>query len=127
MESEIQQKIQIEAVNYSSILMRNNSGALKDETGRLVRYGLGNISKKQNDKIKSSDLIGITEIIITPEMVGQKIGVFTAIEVKSSNWKHEKKLTKKEQAQLNFINWVKSRGGKAGFANSIDNLEEILK
>lgn len=127
MESEIQQKIQIAARYQGCRLMRNNSGALKDETGRVVRYGLGNISKVQNAEIKSSDLIGITTIVITPDMVGKRIGVFTAIEVKKEEWNQNKKLDKREEAQLNFINWIKTLGGFAGFATSIDNIKDILR
>ena len=58
-ESEAQQRIQIELVKYDCQLLRNNSGAFKDETGRVVFFGLGNTSKQRNDLIKSSDLIGI--------------------------------------------------------------------
>ncbi len=125
-ESTVQQEIQIQAKYYDCILMRNNSGAFKDETGRLIRFGLNNVSKQHNDNSKSSDLIGITKIVITPEMVGQTIGVFTAIEVKKEDWNPDKKLDKRERAQNNFINWVKINGGIAGFANSISKLHEIL-
>jgi hypothetical protein len=127
MESEVQQHIQIGAMHFDCTLMRNNSGALLDETGRPVRFGLGNVSKKHAENSKSSDLIGITTIIITPEMVGQKIGVFTAIEVKDENWNCQKKLDKHETAQFNFIQWVISKGGIAGFANSVDNLKQIFR
>lgn len=122
----VQQEVQMEAMKYQCTLMRNNSGAAVDNTGRLVRYGLGNISKKHSDKIKSSDLIGITKVVITPDMVGQTLGVFTAIEVKKESWNPEKKLDKRETAQQNFITWVKSLGGYAGFANSVDNLRDVL-
>lgn len=125
-ESTVSQEIQIQGPNFACILQRNNSGACIDETGRLVRYGLGNISKKQNDQIKSSDLIGITKIIVTPEMVGRELGIFTAIEVKKEAWNPEKKLDKRERAQQAFITWVKAMGGYAGFANSVDKLKEIL-
>jgi len=124
-ESEIQQRIQIEGPFHECILLRNNSGALKDNTGRVVRYGLGNISSKQNDKIKSSDLIGITTIVITQDMVGKSIGVFTAIEVKKEDWKPSD-TDKREKAQRSFIDWVLKRGGLAGFANSIDSFKKIL-
>lgn len=126
-EGVVQQEIQIEGMHYACNLMRNNSGALPDKDGRIVRYGLGNVSKAHNDQMKSSDLIGITSIVITPDMVGKRIGVFTAIEVKKEDWNPTKKLDKREQAQSNFINWVKMRGGFAGFANSVDKLKEILK
>ena len=126
-ESQVQQEVQIQARHNNCTLMRNNSGALKDETGRLVRYGLGNVSKQQTEQIKSSDLIGITQVTITPEMVGRSIGVFTAIEVKKESWKMDKKLDKREQAQKNFIEWVLSLGGFAGFANSVDNLKQIIR
>lgn len=126
-ESTVSQEIQIEAMHSGCVLMRNNSGALPDNTGRFVRYGLGNVSKKHTDKFKSSDLIGITKVVITQEMVGKIAGIFTAIEVKKEGWDINKKFDKREDAQFNFIKWVKSQGGIASFCNSVDNLKEILK
>jgi len=126
-ESQVSEEIQIDAVRYGTILMRNNSGACIDETGRSVRFGLGNISKKHNDKIKSSDLIGITKIVITQEMVGKTIGVFTAVEVKKEDWNIDKKFDKRELAQSAFMKWVRSMGGLAGFANSIESLKNIMR
>lgn len=125
-ESEIQQKIQIEAATHGSILLRNNCGAFTDATGRHVRYGLGNTSKKRNDEIKSSDLIGITTITITPQMAGTRVGIFTAVECKSSDWNPNKALDRHELAQQTFTDWVKARGGFAGFAYSLESLGEIL-
>lgn len=124
-ESEVQQLIQLEARHKECHLMRNNSGALKDDTGRMVRYGLGNVSKKQNEAFKSSDLIGIREMVITPEMVGNTVGVFTAIEVKGEDWKF--KGTDREVAQHRFMKWVIDRGGIAGFAKSVQEFNQILK
>lgn len=126
-ESEVQQRIQIEAAKNGCLLMRNNSGALEDTGGRTVRYGLGNISKLHNDNIKSSDLVGITTVVITPDMVGKKIGIFTAIEVKKEDWSETKTLDKRERAQKRFIDLVRSRGGLSGFANNLDSLLKILR
>ena len=126
-ESDVQQAIQIQAMYQSCSLMRNNSGACTNEEGSFVRYGLGNVSKQHNDRIKSSDLIGITKVVITQEMVGKTLGVFTAIEVKKEAWNENKKLDKRETAQLNFINWVKLMGGFAGFANHPDKIQRLLK
>jgi len=126
-ESTVQQEIQIEAKYFNCDLMRNNSGALKDDTGRPVRYGLGNISKEHNDRIKSSDLIGFTKVVITPDMVGKTVAIFTAIECKEECWNEDKKLDARETAQQAFIIWIKANGGFAGFANSIDKIKSILR
>lgn len=125
LEDEVQQLVQIEAAKTGIILMRNNSGALKDITGRLVRYGLGNTSDKINENWKSSDLIAITPIVITPEMVGKTIGVFTAVEMKREGWKYSSE--KREVAQLNFIEWVNKKGGIAFFCNGVDNFIKEMK
>lgn len=125
-ESEVQQQVQIEAMKLKCNLMRNNSGALKDETGRLVRYGLGNVSKTHNDKIKSSDLIGFTQLTIKPEHVGMTLAVFTAVEVKRPDWKPSM-LNAREAAQNAFIQWVKMCGGFAGFATSVDHFKKIFR
>ena len=126
-EHSVQQNIQIQAMHFNCQLMRNNSGALLDKDDRPVRFGLGNISKAHNDKVKSSDLIGFTKIVITPDMVGKTVAVFTAIEVKRPDWNPNKKLDAKETAQLNFINWVRKNGGLAGFANAFDKIKDILR
>jgi len=124
-ESTVQQEIQIQAMNSGCHLMRNNSGACMDDTGRLVRYGLGNVSKQHNERIASSDLIGFTKITITPDMVGKTLAVFTAVEVKKEEW-NPKTYSKRETAQFNFINWIRNNGGFAGFANSVDKFKEIF-
>lgn len=113
-ESEVQQLIMLEAAKHRCILMRNNSGGFLDATGRLVYYGLGAVSKQQNDRIKSSDLIGILN------------GRFVAIEVKKEKWKFNPK-DKREAAQLAFINFIKTHNGIAGFASSVDDFLQLIK
>lgn len=121
-ESEVQQLIQLESPKHKCVLLRNNSGAFKDGTGRLVRFGLGQSSN--NVGYKSSDLIGWTEVVITPDMVGKQIAVFTAIEVKEEKWKP--KNDSREQGQTNFVNWVRMRGGIAGIVKSVDEFLQLL-
>lgn len=124
-ESTVQQLIQLCSPKVDCWLLRNNSGAMVDGTGRVVRFGLGNESKKLNATFKSSDLIGIKTITITPEMVGKKVGVFTACEVKEEGWKFRGK--PRESAQKNFIDWVRARGGFAMFAQSAEDFLNNLK
>ena len=124
-ESEVEQEVKMRARFFGCTLFRNNSGACKDESGRVVRFGLGNTSP--NQQFASSDEIGITEVVITPDMVGKTIGVFTAIEVKKEGWNPNKKFDAHEEKQNNFLQFVKSKGGIAGFANSVDSLEEIFR
>lgn len=127
-ESTVQQEVQMSAMHFNCHLMRNNSGALKDDTGRVVRYGLGNVSRQHNDKIKSSDLIGFTKVVITPEMVGQTVAIFTAIECKKEGWsKVKSKLDDREEAQYAFIAWIRKNGGFADFIDVVDKLKNILR
>lgn len=124
-EATVQQQIQIQGVQYGSQLMRNNSGAFQTQEGRWIYFGLGNISKKHGDKIKSSDLIGFTRVTITSEMVGKTLAVLTAVEVKKPGWKRSLK-DKRENAQEAFISWIKAAGGFAGFASSIEEFRKII-
>ena len=59
----------------------------------------------------SSDLIGWTPIEITPEMVGKKLAIFTAVEVKKPGGRVSKE-------QLNFMRRVNEDGGIAGIATN---------
>lgn len=81
--------------------------------GGIVKFGFGK---------GSSDLIGIKEITITPEMVGKKIGQFVAIETKKPDHNTEKERFKQ---QTNFIDMIKSLGGIAGFADSLDDARRL--
>jgi hypothetical protein len=69
----------------------------------------------------SSDLVGYTEVKITPEMVGQSVAIFTALEVK----KDIKSIASAKQ--INFLTVIKNAGGIAGLARSIDEAERLLK
>lgn len=122
----VQQRVRLEAPKLGVHLFRNNSGAFTDSTGRVVRFGLGNDSKKLSDHLKSSDLIGITPVVITMDMVGKTLGVFTAIEVKKEGW-NPKNLNAREVAQKNFIDFILTRGGIAGFVNCIDQFKQLIK
>jgi hypothetical protein len=67
----------------------------------------------------SSDIIGWVTVEITPEMVGKKIAVFMALEVKTA-----KGTTRKEQ--LNFIEVVKRSGGVAGIVRSSEQANDLV-
>lgn len=112
-ESAISQRVRLNEASRGGLLWRNNVGALQDDQGRYVRYGLANESKTMNKNIKSSDLIGIRPIRIIPAMVGTTIGQFVAREVKAGGWVY--KGTEREEAQRRFINLVLSKGGDGGF------------
>lgn len=102
-ESNIQSAIMLALSESGVLIFRNNVGALKDKTGRIVRYGVCNPG--------GSDLIGATPVIITEEMVGQTLAVFTAIEVKTATGRAS-------EAQTLFIEAVRRHGGRAGIARS---------
>ena len=81
------------------MVWRNNTGALKDPKGRLVRYGLC---------VGSSDIIGIA-----PD------GVFVAVECKAERGKVT-------DQQEKFIANVRRQGGRAGVARSADEAVRIM-
>lgn len=118
-EAGLQSNIQMEASRRGWRLWRNNVGAAQIK-GAWVRWGLCNSSKKQNTEMKSSDLIGITPMVIGPEHVGQVIGVFTSIEVKEPGWSYRGK--GREVAQKNWIDLVRSLGGIGKFVSDIREL-----
>lgn len=113
-EAWVQSVVRIEASQKGVKLFRNNVGALKDERGRLVRYGLGNDSSAMNEVLKSADLIGIRKVLIQPHHVGHIFGQFVSREIKSANWQYTG--AGREPAQLAWANLINSCGGDAAFA-----------
>lgn len=109
-----QSLVRLEAAQKGIRLFRNNVGAMRDERGVPVRFGLANDSKALNDVIKSADLIGWTPTVIQPHMVGMTLAVFTSVEMKHETWQY--KGDAHEQAQLAWANLVIAGGGRAMFA-----------
>lgn len=112
-EAKVQANVSLEASQAGARLWRNNVGACKDDRGNFIRYGLCNESKRMNESLKSSDLIGVTPVEITYAMVGGVIGQFTAREAKPENWTYSG--TPREKAQLKYMMLVLSLGGNASF------------
>lgn len=92
-------------------LFRNNVGiGLSIDKKRMIRYGLCE---------GSGDFVGWKTIEITPEMVGNKIAIFTSVELKKPN---KSKTTPKQLLwQQNVIN----AGGRAIIASRYDDFEMI--
>lgn len=59
----------------------------------------------------SSDIIGFTTVVVTPEMVGARVAIFTAPEVKDGTGRPSKD-------QTNFLDHVRRGGGFAGVVRS---------
>lgn len=119
-EAYVQSLIRLEATRHGCRLWRNNVGAgdvLNRKTGELsfIRWGLCNSSKRENERTKSSDSVGIKPVLITQDMVGTTMGQFIAREFKKENWK--KGRDSHTEAQGRFIRIVNSLGGDACFVN----------
>jgi len=104
-------------------IFRNNVGMAY--TGKLVKSPSSNKYLLLDPKpIKfglangSADLIGIRKIQITDDMVDEYVGIFVAIEEKKPEWNENKKLTKHESEQKNFLDMIKKFGGIAFFSTS---------
>lgn len=116
LETVVQDAVRVEAAERGVLLMRNNVGAVRTATG-FVRFGLANDSEAMNRVNKSSDLIGIRPVLITPAHVGCTLGQFVAREVKRAGWRFGDGDKQRETAQLNFITAVQAYGGDACFAS----------
>jgi hypothetical protein len=71
----------------------------------------------------SSDLVGWHSRIITADMVGSRVAIFTAIETKRPG--HHTAPERLEK-QMQFINIVQRFGGLAGIATSVEEARAIL-
>jgi hypothetical protein len=106
-EHAIQQQIRLALSQGDARLFRNNTGALRDENGRLVRYGLC---------VGSSDLIGIRRVAVGDAVIGQ----FVALEVKTSRGR-----TTAEQER--FLAMVRQLGGVGGVVRSVEEARALVE
>ena len=103
-EHEIQQRIRLACGRGAVRLWRNNTGALVDQQGRFVRFGLCK---------GSSDLIGLRSVVVMPEMVGQRIAQFVALEIKTDSGA----VSPEQKA---FLQLVRQLGGLGAVCRSIE-------
>jgi hypothetical protein len=111
-ETDLQQRIRLALGTHPDArLFRNQVGSLPDpRTGRLVTFGLAR---------GSADLIGWRTLVITPEMVGQRIAVFTSLEIKTPSGRLS-------PAQTHWLNAVRTAGGIAGVVRSVPDALQII-
>lgn len=112
-ETTLQQQIRLALGSCTDLrLFRNNCGTLPDpRTGRPVQFGLAR---------GSADLIGWRTLVITPEMVGQRVAVFTSLEIKTPTGRLV-------PAQRHWLQAVEQAGGIAGVARSVTDALTIVK
>lgn len=96
---------------------------------RLFRFQCGHFELKDGRRITvgvpgMSDLQGWKSLVITQEMVGQRVAVYLALEIKAPGHRTEKDRLEK---QLAFIETVKQHGGIAGMVTSEQQAMELLK
>lgn len=108
----IEQEIRISLSKNGTINFKNDVGMAKTKEGAWIRYGL---------EVGTSDIIGLTPIKITQDMVGQTVAVFTAVEVKTPAT-----IKKTSAQQKSFIKMVLSKGGFAGVAYDIKSALDII-
>jgi hypothetical protein len=111
-ETTLQQQIRLALGTHPQTrLFRNQVGSLPDpRTGRLVTFGLAR---------GSADLIGWRTITVTADMVGQRLAVFTSIEVKTPTGRVR-------PDQTAWMGAVQSAGGIAGIARSVPDALQLV-
>lgn len=122
-ERQIQTQILLECGRGDARLFRQNVG--QGWVGRLIRQQAGTVELAAARPLHaglcegSSDLIGWRTVEVTPDMVGQRLAVFTAIEVKTETGRPTPE-------QLKFLDAVRNAGGIACVARSVEDAERAL-
>lgn len=84
---------------------------------RMVKAGL--------EAPGSSDCVGIVTLTVTPEMIGQRVGLALVAEVKRPDW--QKPTKDHEEDQARFIDVVNTFGGIGFFITDHNQLEEKIE
>lgn len=121
-ERDLTNEILVAASQKGARLFRVNTGM--GWTGDLKTIGyrkvLVNLRPFHAGLVKGgSDIIGLTPVVVTPDMVGKTVALFTAIEVKTGSLKPTK-----EQAA--FLAMVEGLGGLSTVARSVEDVETLL-
>ena len=122
-ERDTQNRILLTCSRGDTRLFRQNVG--QGWAGRLVSNQAGRVTLQDARPLiaglctGSSDLIGWRSIEVTAEMVGRRLAVFAAVEVKSSTGRP----TEQQRA---FLAAVQDAGGVACVARSVEDAQRAL-
>lgn len=105
-ETKIQNRIMMDMSEKGYLVWRNQVGLFKTLDGRTVNIGIKG----------SSDLMAIKPTVITPDMVGQTLAVFVAVEVKTATGRQSEPQKKWQKA-------VEKLGVKYILARSEDDID----
>lgn len=114
-ETDVQNAVRLAIQAAGGVAWRNNVGALTDQRGIPVRFGLGNDSAALNRVFKMGDLVGIMPVrgYLSDLAPLTMVGIFCMWECKEPTWKW--RATPREVAQWEAIREVRRFGGRAGF------------
>ena len=120
-EHNIQNSIRLAIADHGTFFRANAGQAW---TGQTIDHTGSTITLKHPRRFHGlpagfSDVFGITPVIVGPEHLGQMMGVFCAIEIKSAKGKTS-------ALQNNFIKQVKMNGGRAGIARTDNEAIKII-
>lgn len=111
LEIELQNRIRLAIGAMTGVRMfRNQVGNFRSLDGnRIIKVGT----------VGSSDLIGFTSKTITPDMVGQVIAQYVALEIKTPSGKVSPQ-------QTAFISMVNKLGGIGAIVRSVDEAKSVF-
>jgi hypothetical protein len=122
-ESQLLAEILLSCSRGNARLIRTNSGVAW--AGRIVSQDHRRLVLSPYHAVKlcpegTSDLSGLVSEVITPEMVGARVAIFSGIEGKFG----KRTLTEGQRA---YIQMVRAMGGRAGEARSVAEAQAILR
>lgn len=123
-ETDLKNEVMLEVGRGDTRIFRNNVGVgWCGKTQHVVDRGVKSVIIKHPRPLiaglckGSSDLIGWRSVTITPDMVGQKVAIFMAIELKLR--------TKPSTEQKTFLDAVSGAGGIAATVYSVEDAKKL--
>src|SRR3712207_2005531 len=95
-EPPLMRRIMLAVSKAGARIFRNNTGVAHHRDGSVVRYGVGGNG--------GSDLIGWRSVTVTPCMVGRRVALFLALEIKTAGGRATPE-------QERFVRAVREAGG----------------
>ena len=129
-ESSILKQVRLEATKRGRFVRVNVGQGWTGKVTRIARRGMvdvdaGDVVIRQARPFQAgppagtADLLGVTRVVVTPEMVGKVIGVATAIETKTAKGRQR-------DEQKTFERVMVAQGGLYILARSADDVARML-